>query len=175
MPRCVGDEISICVTSLPFCKAGVGICADGSTNLKAFQRLFVLQSPRPAGKNQLRTPAVCMGLTCPTLPLPALLMAPAACLCANVEITGSSRRVLMRTLSYVHAGQRRTSADSSCAVCTRQAKRSSNLPMSSPAIGRFINNPRQGPLSPPAHGGPSHRPSKSHSGLYHRHLRQLLI
>lgn len=37
MPRCVGDEISICLTSLLFCKAGVGICAGGSTNLKAFQ------------------------------------------------------------------------------------------------------------------------------------------
>lgn len=53
MPPCVGDEISICVTSLPFCKAGVRICAGGSTNVKAFQRLFVLQSPRPAEKNQL--------------------------------------------------------------------------------------------------------------------------
>lgn len=53
MPRCVGDEISICVTSLPFCKAGVGICAGGSTNATAFQRMFVLQSPRPAMKNQL--------------------------------------------------------------------------------------------------------------------------
>lgn len=87
MPRCVGDEISICVMWLPFCKAGVGIRAGGSTNLKAFQRLFVLQPPRPAVKNPLCTRVVRTGLTGPTLPLWVLLMALVACVCANVEIT----------------------------------------------------------------------------------------
>lgn len=59
MPRCVGDEISVCVTLLPFC---VGICAGGSTNATAFQRLFVLQAPRTA-KNQLFTRVVGTRLT----------------------------------------------------------------------------------------------------------------
>lgn len=84
----------------------------------------------------------------------------------------------MKTLSNAcdaSRDERRTSADSSCAVFTQQTKRNSNLPMSSTAIGRFINNPTQGPLSPPPHGGPSQRLCKSHTGVYHRHLRQFLM
>lgn len=91
VPRCTGDKTSICGTSLPFCQAGVGICAGGSTNLKAVQRLFVLQSPRPAVKNQLYTRVVHPGLTCPTLRLAAPLMALATCLCASVAITETVR------------------------------------------------------------------------------------
>lgn len=51
----------------------------------------------------------------------------------------------------------------------------STLPASSPAIGRFLSNPRQGLLPPPVSCGPLRRWCESHCGVYHSDHRQRLI
>lgn len=102
-------------------------------------------------------------------------MSLAACLCVNVEITEAvTVFFLMRTPSYVREAsreQRRTSVG----FQPRRFHVAEQQPVSSPAIGQFINNPPQGPLSPPAQRGPSRGPCKSHSGVYHSDLRRPLI
>lgn len=86
MPHCVGDDIRVCVTWLLFYKAE---SRDLCRRIYKYEGLLmaVCSEVALAGReNQFCTRVVRTGLTCPTLPLLALLMALTACLCANVEI-----------------------------------------------------------------------------------------